>query len=90
MAAIQVSIMTSNHEVTSGRWRSITAGLLAVLLFFYEQTLLAQPTEVPVIRANAQMVTVNGDLQWLLTLVVLAVSGAFFFAAVRGIRVRVH
>lgn len=80
--------MASDHVPTGRTWRSTTSALLVLLLFVCEQTLLAQPTEVQLIPANAEIVIVSGGLQWLLTLIVLAVTGAFFFAAVRGIRLR--
>lgn len=80
--------MASEHTASNGHWRSITTAFLAVLLFFSEQTLLAQPAEIQLLQANADIVTVSGGLQWVLALIVLTVSGAFFFAAVRGIRLR--
>jgi len=82
--------MASDQLASNGRRRSVSAALLAVLLFFYEQTLLAQPVEVQLLQTNAQMVTVSGSLQWILALLVLTVSGGFFFAAVRGIRLPAH
>ena len=78
--------MASDHPPTRVHGRSITAALLALSLFFCEQALLAQTSEAQLIPASTEIVTVSGGLQWLLTLVVLAVTGAFFFAAVRGIR----
>lgn len=79
--------MASQQLPSGGRRRGITAALLALLLFLCEQTLLAQSPE-SLLQASPDVVTVGAGLQWLLTLVVLAVTGSFFFAAVRGIRLR--
>lgn len=80
--------MASESEPSRGRWRRIAAAVSAVLLFFFEQTVLAQPTDGQLVAADAGAVTVGAGMQWLLALIVLGTSGAFFFAAVRGIRLR--
>jgi len=80
--------MASKHVPSRGCRRRIAAAGCAVLLFFCEQALLAQSTDTHLLAANT--VTVGAGWQWLLGLVVLATSGGFFFAAVRGIRLRTH
>ena len=65
--------------------RSAASALLALLLFFYEQTALAQTTNS--IEPTAG-VTVGAGAQWGLVLLTLGVSLALFFAVVRGIAPR--
>jgi len=77
--------MASANISPAARRRSIFAALFALLLFFSEQSLLAETLQTSVNPAVVQPFTVGGGAQWLLTVSVLVVSWAFFFAVVRGI-----
>ena len=78
--------MASENISPTPRRRSIFAAVLALLLFFSEQSLLAETLQASVNPSVAQPFTIGGGAQWLLTGSVLVVSWAFFFAVVRGIR----
>ncbi len=78
--------MASTDLSTSSRRRGSIAAILTLLLFFAEQSLLAETLQAPSIPAIAPTFTIGGGAQWLLTIAVLVVSWAFFFAVVRGIR----
>ena len=78
--------MASENISPAARRRSIVAALLALLLFFAEQSLLAETLQTVTNPAIVQPFTIGGGAQWLLTMSVLVVSWAFFFAVVRGIR----